>query len=302
MAIATALAQVAPAPRVSRRIAVGIATRGRPGFLRLVVERLRRQTLRPATLLVAYVEAADVEGLSEALDLALIACEAGLTRQRNAILDHLPAGVEFVAFFDDDFLPHPQWLARMAAAFDADPGIVCVTGNVVANGVSCGEIAPEAALALLAEADPAVCEGVEDGVSPYGCNMAFRCAGLGGERFDEQLPLYAWLEDRDFAARVALGGGRQVRVGAALGVHLGVGAGRMSDRRLGYAQIANPLHLLRRGTMRPRDFALRVATDLASNLCKSPRSRARRRRLAGNGVAVAEALLGRCAPERAARL
>jgi hypothetical protein len=54
--------------------------------------------------------------------------------------------------------------------------------------------------------------------------------------------------------------------------------------------------------MRPRDFALRVATDLASNLCKSPRSPARRRRLAGNGLAVAEALLGRCAPERAARL
>ncbi len=302
MATATALARLEAQPKVPRGIAVGVATRGRPGFLRLVVERLRRQTLRPAALLIAYVEPTDVAGLSEAPDLALIACEAGLTRQRNAILDHLPAGTEFVAFFDDDFLPHPQWLARMAAAFDADPDIVCVTGNVVANGVSCGEIAPEAALALLAQADPAGCEGVEDGVSPYGCNMAFRCAGLGDARFDERLPLYAWLEDRDFAARVVRGDGRQVRVGAALGVHLGVGAGRMSDRRLGYAQIANPLHLLRRGTMRPRDFALRIATDLASNLCKSPRSPARRRRLAGNGLAVAEALLGRCAPERATRL
>lgn len=300
MAAATAWAQTTPASRVSRRIAVGIATRGRPGFLRLVVERLRRQTLRPAALLVAYVEPGDVAGLSEAADVVLIPCEAGLTRQRNAILDRLPAEAEFVAFFDDDFLPHPQWLQCALAAFDAAPDIVGLTGKVVANGVSCGEIAPEEALALLAAAEPS--ERVEDGVSPYGCNMAFRCSSLGVLRFDERLPLYAWLEDRDFAARVALGGGRLVLLGAALGVHLGVGAGRMSDRRLGYSQIANPLHLLRRGTMRPRDFALRVATDLASNICKSPRSPARRRRLAGNGLALAEAFIGRCAPERAARL
>jgi hypothetical protein len=296
------LAQVALPPTVSRRIAVGIATRGRPGFLRLVVEWLRRQTPRPAALLIAYVEPADVAGLIAGGDVALIACEAGLTRQRNAILDGLPAGAEFVAFFDDDFLPHPQWLARTLAAFDASPDIVCVTGNVVANGVTCGEIAAQEALAPLASADPAQHGGIESSVPPYGCNMAFCCAGLGGERFDEQLPLYAWLEDHDFAARISRRGGRLVRVGAALGVHLGVGAGRMSDRRLGYAQIANPLHLLRRGTMRPRDFAFRVVTDLASNLCKAPHSLARRRRLAGNGLAFAEALLGRCAPERALRL
>jgi hypothetical protein len=43
--------------------------------------------------------------------------------------------------------PHPQRLARMAGAFD--PGLVSVTAHVVANGVSGGEIAPEAALSLL---------------------------------------------------------------------------------------------------------------------------------------------------------
>ncbi len=299
MTQAWALAPSARARTGTGRIAVGIATRGRPEFVRLLVERLRRQTLRPALALIAYVEPADVAGLRMDDDLALIGCEAGLTRQRNVILERLPAEAEFIVFFDDDFLPHPQWLARMLAAFDAEPDILCLTGNVLANGVSGGEIDAQDALDLLAEADPGTCERVEDGVSPYGCNMAFRRAGLGGLRFDERLPLYGWLEDRDFAARV---GGRQVRLGAALGVHLGVGAGRMSDRRLGYAQIANPLHLLGRGTMGAGDFAARVLTDLASNLLKAPRSAARRRRLLGNARALAEALVGRCRPERAAKL
>jgi hypothetical protein len=71
--------------------------------------------------------------------------------------------------------------------------------------------------------------------------------------------------------------------------------------RLGYAQIANPLHLLFKRTMSPRLFALRVLTDLASNVLKAPRSPARRSRLAGNLIAIAEALVGGCKPERVAR-
>ena len=291
-------AQRAPAPA---RCVAGLATRGRSELLALVVDLLRRQTRPPDLILIAYVEPADIAGLSAAADLVLIPSAAGLTRQRNAILDRLPTRCEFVAFFDDDFLPHPQWLEQAVAAFDAAPELICVTGRLLANGVSRGEIAAPAGLALLAQAAAAK-PSVEEGVSPYGCNMAFRRAAIGALRFDESLPLYGWLEDRDFAARVARGGGRCVRLGAAQGVHLGAGAGRMSDRRLGYAQIANPLHLLQRRTMPPAHFALRVLTDFASNLVKAPRSAARRRRLWGNGVALAEALVGRCAPERATRL
>jgi glycosyltransferase involved in cell wall biosynthesis len=297
--MAQAAARNVAAWPASSRIAVGVATRGRPEYVRLLVERLRRQTLRPTVVLVAYVEAADVAALQATPELRLIRAEAGLTRQRNAILRGLPAAVDFIAFFDDDFLPHPQWLARTLAAFDAAPDIVCVTGNVLANGVSAGEIDASTALDLLERTEPEPSDAVENDVSPYGCNMAFRRARVGDLRFDEALPLYGWLEDRDFAARV---GGRQVRLTSALGVHLGVGAGRMSDRRLGYAQIANPLYLLRRGTMRPGDVLRRVLIDLASNLCKAPGSPARRRRLIGNARALAEALAGRCRPERAAAL
>ena len=35
-----------------------------------------------------------------------------------------------------------------------------------------------------------------------GCNMAFRFSALRNVRFDERLPLYAWLEDHDFRGQV----------------------------------------------------------------------------------------------------
>ena len=112
---------------------------------------------------------------------------------------------------------------------------------------------------------------------PTAATWRSAASAIGALRFDERLVHYGWLEDRDFGARVERQGGRLVRLGAALGVHLGVASGRMSDRRLGYAQIANPLHLLFKRTMSPRLFLLRVLTDLASNALKAPRSPARRR-------------------------
>ena len=66
--------------------------------------------------------------------------------------------------------------------------------------------------------------------------------------FDEQLPLYGWLEDVDFSRSIARYG-RSVRVEGARGVHLGVKSGRQPGLRLGYSQVANPAYLIRKGTM-----------------------------------------------------
>ncbi len=283
------------------RVAVGIATRGRPEYVRLVVEQLRLQSLRPAKILVACVDAADVEGLNAAPDLAVIASSPGLTVQRNAILDRLPEQCEFVVFFDDDFFPQREWLARAVAAFEARPEVACITGHVIANGVCGQNLCAEDAFGLLAPARPDDNDWTEENISPYGCNMAFRCSAVGALRFDERLVHYGWLEDRDFGAAVERRGGRLIKLGAALGVHLGVASARMSDRKLGYAQIANPLHLLVKRTMSPRLFAMRVLTDIASNAQKAPLSPARRARLAGNLIAIAEAFVGLCKPERVAR-
>jgi len=68
------------------RIAIGIATRGRPAVLAGVLADLRRQTRAPDRIIVCHVTPDDVTGCTGA---EFITALAGLPRQRNAILDHV---------------------------------------------------------------------------------------------------------------------------------------------------------------------------------------------------------------------
>jgi GT2 family glycosyltransferase len=77
--------------------------------------------------------------------------------------------------------------------------------------------------------------------------MAVRVLPVHGNglHFDENLPLYGWLEDVDFCRRLAPYG-RIVRNARTAGVHLGSNSGRTSGVCYGYSQIANPLYLWRK--------------------------------------------------------
>jgi glycosyltransferase involved in cell wall biosynthesis len=286
-------------------VCVGIATRGRPDQAKQIVERLRKQTLRPAAIVVVCVEPADIDGLQPASDLEIAFAAPGLTKQRNAVLDRVPAASDYVVYFDDDFLPDHRWLEVVVSQFESDPSVVCVTGNVVADGILGPGLTYEDAQAALARADRRDLDWRVDGYSPYGCNMAFRAAALTKLRFDERLVLYGWLEDRDLGARVAADGGRLVKLGAALGVHLGVKRGRVSGRRLGYSQIVNPFYLRAKGSMSWRGAVNQALRNISANLAKSPWPEPyidRRGRLLGNALGLVDLLTGVCAPERAESL
>ena len=56
----------------------------------------------------------------------------------------------------------------------------------------------------------------------YGCNMALRLSAVyaNGVNFDENLPLYGWLEDVDFSRQLAPFG-KIIRNQRMIGVHLG---------------------------------------------------------------------------------
>lgn len=287
------------------RVAVGIATRGRPGVLRAVLGQLRQQTLKPAAILVAGTSREDVRGIEDIEEVQVIIAQPGLARQRNAILRHLPDHIEILAFFDDDFVADPFWLAAVERAFRADPQVGCITGHVVADGIKGPGLGFEEACAALqadfAEPPPAP---VED-YSPYGCNMAFRRLALGELRFDERLVLYGWLEDRDFGGALARGGWRRIKLGTARGVHMGVKSGRVAGCRLGYSQVMNPVYLNRKGTMRLAAVADHVARNVTANLLRSFAPEPfidRRGRLRGNMLAALDLLRGRLTPERAERL
>lgn len=164
----------------------------------------------------------------------------GLSAARNTGLAE--ASHPVIAFTDDDALPAPDWIAAVAAVFDADPAVDCVTGLVLpaevatrtqlffeeAGGFAKGLRAVHwrrggGGTALGTEAGP---EGIAfpfDGGFGSGNNMAFRAAALrdlGG--FDEALGAGSPTrggEDLDAFQAVYLAGGTVVYWPAALVRH-----------------------------------------------------------------------------------
>ena len=78
--------------------------------------------------------------------------------------------------------------------------------------------------------------------------MSIRTSAIGALRFDERLPLYGWQEDIDFTSQLRASG-RVVGLNTLNGVHLATKSGRISGMKFGYSQIANPVYLVRKGTM-----------------------------------------------------
>jgi GT2 family glycosyltransferase len=267
-----------------------------------VVRRLRRQTLRPSVIVVACVEPSDVAGLELSPDLHVVYGDPGSSKQRNQVLDYAPTDTRYVVFFDDDFLPDDRWLEAAVAQFEADPAIACITGNVIADGILGPGLTLEESELALDRTDRRNLDWRIEGYSPYGCNMAYRAAAIAGLRFDERLVSYGWLEDRDFGARVSMRGGALVKLGAALGVHLGVKRGRVSGKRLGYSQIVNPFYMYAKGTISWRNAIVSALRNVCANLAKSLWSETyidRRGRLLGNALAMVDLVRGVCDPERA---
>jgi hypothetical protein len=130
--------------------------------------------------------------------------------------------------------------------------------------------------------------------------MIILASALPDARFDENLPLYGWLEDLDYSSRFRTVG-RVVKTNLCVGVHLGVKTGRTPGVRLGYSQIANPLYLAAKGTMERRDAVIMAVKNVMANSVRSLRPEPlvdRRGRLKGNLFAVADLVLGRLHPAR----
>lgn len=287
------------------KICVAIATTGRPAVVEEALARLAREMRAPHEILVVGAFESDApQNLHGARFVA--APVKGSGAQRNHALDIIGADADIVVFVDDDYAPAPGFVAGVERLFASSPDIVAASGHLIADGVNQRGFAFEQADGFIAAYAAPAPEDVEivDSSGTYGCNMAFRIAAAPHVRFDQNLPLYAWLEDTDFSAQYARVG-RVVRTNSFAGVHLGVTSGRTSGLRLGYSQIANPLYLVRKGTVAPR-FALSLACrNMFANLVKSPRPEPgvdRFGRLRGNLLALFDALRGRADPRRVLEL
>lgn len=286
------------------KIVVGIATAGRREVLCDTLAEIAGQQRLPSEILVCPAQEEDVDwsfAATLAVPVRRVAPRQGLCLQRNAILDAI-VDADLLLFFDDDFLPAPSFIAEAETLFGAQRDIAVATGQVLADGIHGPGLGAEEARAILArDVAPAVAH-LTPVENAYGCNMVFRMAAVraAGARFDENLPLYGWQEDTDFCQQLA-GQGRSVHATALRGVHRGSKRGRTSGLRFGYSQIANPVYLVRKGTLRPRRALRLAAGNIAANLGGSLKPNNpvdRRGRLKGNWLAFWDLLRGRLAPQR----
>ncbi len=288
------------------RIAVVIATLGRPDEVGQLLLHLKNQTHAPSDIIVSVTGHQDLP--SDMPDgVRVVQGSRGLPAQRNRGMIEVLGACDLIAFFDDDYVPSRYALAGAAALFERFPDIVGATGNLVADGITSAGIDYPKAVTLVEQYDrnpqpaPLI---LKEGRGLYGCNMIFRAAQIQGTRFDENLPLYGWQEDADFAARM-MTRGSIVKSQAFAGVHRGVKGGRTSDVRLGYSQIANPIYLSRKGTMR-WGYAARVITrNFAANHFKAlwPEPWVDRMgRVRGNWLALGHLLTGRLDPMKVLKI
>ncbi len=288
-------------------IVVVIASKGRPDDLALWLGHMARQSFKPVTMIWSVTGDADLPlaelaAWPEADKPQVIIGGTGLCRQRNAALDALPEGADIIAFFDDDYIPCDDCLENMARFMEANPDVVGVTGKVLADGINGPGVSVEDAMALTTAHRSVPLQQAErsNRVGLYGCNMAMRINATKGLRFDENLPLYGWQEDVDFAGRLRQRG-MICGTNAFAGVHRGAKSGRTSGVRLGYSQIANIIYLVRKGSM-PVAFGCQLmARNLLANHVKVLRPEPwvdRRGRVDGNWLALRDLVSGRLHPLR----
>lgn len=286
----------------TNRIAIVIASVGRPTELGRWVEHVRRQTVQPVSLVYSVTKPQDLPPQEQIPDhVTVLLSEPGLPIQRNAGLAAAIGSSDIIAFFDDDYVPSSYCIADIDALFAAHPEIVGANGMLLADGINSAGIDYDEAARLVASRDaqprdPAISFQELGGL--YGCNMVYRTSAIGEDRFDEKLPLYAWQEDIDFAARIARRG-RLVKTNAFYGVHQGVKGARLPGVRLGYSQIVNPIYLARKGTLPSGDAARMMIKNVLVNHFRAPFPEPwidRWGRAKGNWLAIWDIVRGRDHP------
>lgn len=290
-------------------IVVIIASARRPVELGRWVDHIARQSLKPQEMIWSVTSNDDLPPAYRSEQsppgLTIVHSPVGLTSQRNRALAAMITDPLVIAFFDDDYVPTATCLADVIRSFAVIPDVIGLTGKLLADGINSAGIDYEHAVALVeAHERQQPSDSRPPGLEPwdglYGCNMAFRADAIEGERFDENLPLYAWQEDVDFAVRVACGR-KMGRTDGFAGVHQGIKSGRGVGKRLGYSQIVNPIYLYRKGSMKWRKALLIAAKNMIANHVRSMRPEPwvdRRGRAAGNWLGLRDVLAGRVDPMR----
>ena len=293
------------APAVTLRLVVAIPSANRPSILPDTVRSIARQKRLPDLMILSLSSPDDIGDLdpkSLPFPVRVVWGRKGATAQRNRVFEELNPD-DIVLMLDDDFLMAPDYLQKTLEVFQNDPEVVLATGTVLADGIIGPGFTHEQGRAMLTGLNK---DDLPDTIRPvysgYGCNFAFRVSVVAAYElwFDEDLPLYSWLEDLDFSRRIAHYG-KLVKSGGMRGVHLGTKTARTPGVRLGYSQISNPVYLLDKGSMTLWHVLWIAGRNITSNFLHSflPKPYADfRGRLKGNVIAFVDMFRGDLSPER----
>jgi glycosyltransferase involved in cell wall biosynthesis len=288
-------------------ISVVISTLNRPLVLHDTILSILKQELKPRQILISSSGCEHIPAGTLALPgVEFVLSPLGSCVQRNRGLEAVAPGTDLVVFLDDDVELCVSYFAEMARLFTEHPEIKIANGRMLHDGGRGTRISREEAIKLCREYDeiraanaPLSYKSVGSG---YGCNMVCRYSSVAHIRFDERMPLYGFLEDRDFSHHTTLGGHPPVDLYNAVAVHLGWRSGRVSGVRLGFATIVNPIYLKRKGNTFPFGFIflqywMRCLVGNILGLLTRDKDYDRIGLLKGNFIGWYHLLSGRCEPE-----
>jgi glycosyltransferase involved in cell wall biosynthesis len=277
-----------------------ICSANRPAVLAETVDSvLRSQSVPPREIIISVFNHAHVsEQTKSHAAVRVVSCpRPGTCIQRNvaARLAQTP----YTLFLDDDVELAPNFIESMEQVLDEADDAVAVTGFMVIDG---------------ARGDTGLDRGfVKSCIANYvrkrpnydhgeGQNILVRTSMFKKVQFDENLPLYGWLEDFDFATNCRKYGRIIMNTGTCF-AHLAVPSGRTSGLRFGYSQIANPLYLWRKNgkpgltSVIVWHWFIHIVYNCRRMIIKAPSDRNDRTgRFAGNMIALWHLLTGKMDP------
>nr|WP_320136964.1 glycosyltransferase [uncultured Amphritea sp.] len=293
----------------NKKLAVVIASIGRPSELTKLIELLKGQSVEPSQIIISVTSNEDVSDIvSNNKKICVVYGDKGLPKQRNNGLKNLNEDVDYILFIDDDYIPSKYCVENLINKFESDGDLIGITGVVLADGITGPGISLEEAEKIIENYDSKNQSTIGDASdskvqSLYGCNMAFRFNKIRGVFFDESLPLYGWQEDFDFSYRVG-NNGKLIKSSVMAGVHQGTKGARISGVRFGYSQISNPIYLAKKGSM-PWMYALKlISKNMIANHAKVlfPESWVDRiGRCKGNWLSIYDLLMMKNHPENILR-
>ncbi len=281
---------------------VVICSANRPDVLSETIDSLLRGQSRPPREVIVSVF--DQEHVPETIRAhssvrVVLSSRQALSVQRNAAARSVRT--PYTLFLDDDVEIAPNFIESMEGLLQEAEDAVAATGFVVVDGAQGDtgldrELARVAAVSYVREHDNYDCE------EGYGCNLFVRTRIFDNVLFDENLPLYGWLEDLDFSTNCLRYGRIIVNAGTCVS-HLATPTGRMSGLKFGYSQIVNPFYLWRKNG-KPglthvlfAHWLIQLARNCRRTLIKIPSERSDRAdRFKGNMIALSHLLAGKVDP------